>query len=206
MAKGTDLTGRKFGRLYVIQFGGYLGKKQERAWECVCDCGNTKVIRGYSLTAGNTSSCGCLALEVRRTHQKSGSLEYASWQAMKARCHSPNSNKYYMYGARGIYVCPEWLNSFESFYQDMGPRPSREHTIERLDGSKGYSPENCIWADKITQQNNMRTNRPITYHGETLNLSQWSRKLGVPATTLINRLGPRGLSVEQAFNYSPWQR
>ena len=111
-----------------------------------------------------------------------------------------------MYGERGIYVCQEWRESFEAFYRDMGSRPDSQHSIERKDGSLGYFKSNCIWADKETQANNTRWNRAITYQGETLNLRQWSRRLGIPATTLLNRLDYRQLSIEEAFTFKPFQR
>lgn len=206
MAIGYDLTGQVFSRLKVIAFAGNRGKKQERYWECVCDCGKTHVVQAYSLRKGNTKSCGCLALETRSTHKQSYSDEYHIWQAMKARCNNPNALKYYMYGARGVTVCPSWITSFENFYADMGDRPAKNYSIERLDGSLGYSKENCVWADKTTQANNTRLNRPMTYLGETLNLSQWARKFNIPVTTLLNRVDVRNMSLEEAFTFKPFQR
>ena len=206
MAIGHDLTGQLFTRLLVTAFAGYTGKKQDRIWACLCACGTTCTVRAYSLRSGNTKSCGCLALEVRSTHKKSHLAEYAVWIAMKARCHNPKATKYYLYGAKGITVHPAWLNSFEQFLEDMGERPTKLHSIERSDGTKGYSKGNCSWADKEAQANNTSLNRPITYLGETMNLTQWARKLGIPATTLLNRMDGRKLSLEEAFTFQPFQR
>lgn len=205
MANGHDLTGQVFERLSAISFAGRVGKKQERVWDCLCSCGNTVVVRAYSLRSGNTKSCGCLALEVRTTHGKSYSPEYMTWQAMKSRCNDSNHAKYYMYGAVGIKVDSSWENSFEQFFTDMGTRPSRLHTIERRDGSLGYSKSNCVWADKETQANNTKSNRPLTYNGKTQNLSRWARELGINTTTLIHRL-KRGQTVEEAFTLKLFQR
>ena len=206
MANGHDLTGQVFSRLTAVAFAGNRGKKKERYWECLCECGKTHVVQAYSLRSGNTQSCGCLALEVRSTHKQSYSDEYHTWQAMKERCHNPNATKYYMYGARGITVCPSWVTSFENFFADMGNRPAKDYSIERLNGNEGYSKENCVWADKTAQANNTRLNRPITYLGEILNLGQWAKKFHIPVTTLLNRLDTRKMSLEDALTFKPFQR
>ena len=209
MPSFIDITGQTFNTLTVISLSPDRRANGERYWVCLCVCGRSVTVRGTQLRGLKTLSCGCLrtvALKKRATHTGSGTPEYVTWQAMKARCHNPNSTKYYMYGARGIYVCVEWRNSFEAFLQDMGKRPTGQHTIDRIDSSLGYYKGNCIWSDKEAQANNTRLNRPIKYLGETLNLNQWSRRLKIPAPTLINRLGHRHLTVEEAFTLKPFQR
>jgi hypothetical protein len=84
-------------------------------------------------------------------HGMYGTPEYNSWCAMKKRCYSPNGRSYKRYGGRGITVCDEWLASFEQFYKDMGRRPGPTYSVERLDNDKGYSPSNCVWADRFQQ-------------------------------------------------------
>ena len=209
MPAPIDLTRQTFNRLVALEVIPRPSSNGGRYWKCRCTCGNTVEVRVDALRAGKVKSCGCQrtdALKKRSTHARSGTPEYRIWQAMKARCHNPNSTKYYMYGGRGIEVCDEWRESFETFLQDMGERPSTLHSIERIDGTQGYSKENCVWADKETQANNTRLNRPITYQGETLNLSQWSRRVGIPVTTILNRLDHRRLSVEEAFTLKPFER
>lgn len=209
MAASIDLVGKTFNQLTVIGLADQVAKSGAKFWLCACSCGGTNTVRTDSLKNSSVKSCGCAtltALENRATHRLSGTPEYATWVTMKARCHNPKAPKYYLYGARGIFVCDAWRDSFETFFADMGVRPSAKHSIERKDGSQGYSKSNCVWADKETQANNTCLNRPITYNGETLNLNQWSRKLGIPAPTLINRLGHRKLSVEEAFTLKPFQR
>ena len=141
-----------------------------------------------------------------KSHGLTRTPEYRTWQAMKQRCNNPASTKYYMYGAKGITVCDAWLDSFQSFLDDMGFKPSPRHSIERLDGKLGYTKENCIWATPAQQSSNIAHNRRLVYQGQEMTLSQWSRKVGIPVPTLINRLDFRQMTVEQAFTYLPFQR
>lgn len=209
MATPLNLLGLTFNELTVVALSARTSSNGGRHWLCTCSCGKTSTVRGDSLKSLSVLSCGCKrkeALENRATHRLCGTVEYTTWVSMKARCHNPKAAKFYMYGARGITVCDAWRDSFETFFADMGARPSAKHSIERKDGSQGYSKANCVWADKETQANNTRLNRPITYNGKTLNLSQWSRAVGIPVTTLLNRLDHRGMSVEEVFTYKAFQR
>jgi len=118
---------------------------------------------------------------------------------MKERCNNPNSHAYLDYGKRGIKVCDRWNNSFEHFYEDMGKRPSKDYWLERVDNSKGYSPDNCIWLHRIEQQNNKRNNTPITINGVTKTSSQWSRETGLSRNLIRARIrqGLTGLDIIQ---------
>ena len=82
--------------------------------------------------------------------------EYRSWQHMKARCNNPNNHNYIYYGGRGIEICEKWMGSFTYFITDMGLKPSRNHSLDRIDNNKHYEPTNCRWADKSTQMSNRR--------------------------------------------------
>ena len=104
---------------------------------------------------------------------------------MKSRCNAKDNPHY---GKRGITVCARWKDSFKDFYEDMGERPSDRHSIDRIDNSIGYTPDNCRWTTLDVQVNNRRTNLPITYNGGTMNLGQWAKKLNIGATTLRWRL------------------
>jgi hypothetical protein len=132
--------------------------------------------------------------DATHTHRAS---EYRIWSLMIQRCNTPSNPAYRIYGARGIKVCRRWL-SYENFLKDMGRRPSTKHTLERRDNDKGYTPSNCSWAPRKTQQRNMRRNRRITLHGKTQCLAAWSEELGIPRQTIANRLD-RGWSVEKAL-------
>lgn len=139
-------------------------------------------------------------------HARTGerSWEYVTWQAMLARCLNPRHKSYKDYGGRGIIVCARWLNSFEAFFEDMGPRPHPTSSIERENNSKGYTPDNCSWSTKREQARNRRDNRWVTANGKKLLLVDWSEELNIPLAVLESR-ARRGLSDEDIVNleYKP---
>lgn len=195
-----NLAGRKFGRLEVLERVSGLGMPR---YFCHCDCGNEKIIRGNSLLSGNTNSCNCLRKEIilanSTKHGRSDSPEYRTWSTMKSRCYNKNNKSYYGYGALGITVCDEWRDNFQQFYDDMGPRPSSKHSIDRIDNSKGYSKENCRWATIDQQANNRSNNIVLIYNEKTQNLAQFAREYGISSKTLRKRLFVQKLSLEKAL-------
>jgi len=132
-----------------------------------------------------------------RKHGLYRTPSYRSWQKMRARCLNTNHKHYSNYGGRGITICERW-NDFRNFFADMGERPEGM-TLERIDNSKGYSPENCRWATRKEQQNNMRRNRILQLNGKSMNLTQWAEYLGIKRKTLEKRLNIFGWSVERAL-------
>lgn len=197
-----NILGKKFNRLTVIYFVEVSGRYSR--WQCRCDCGNTTIVRGNSLKAGEVKSCGCLAREKSKipkskTHGMSKTPEYITWNSMKERCYNTNNKGYKDYGARGIKVCDKWLHSFENFYKDMGKRPTNKHTIERINNHKGYSPENCKWATMKEQGRNKRNNHLITFKGETKTISQWSEILNIKYRILEKRINRFHWSIEKSL-------
>lgn len=183
----NDLTGRRFGRWMVL---GYVGASPGRAsyWLCRCDCGTERAVHSSRLRSGDSQACGCRRTSPNLSHGKWGTPEYNSWAGMLRRCTTPTNPKYPEYGGRGIKVCQRWNESFQAFYDDMGPRPSSAHSLDRIDNDGDYEPSNCRWATRAEQQSNRRVNHLVTYNGETLTVKQWAEKMGISEVTLLGRL------------------
>ena len=114
---------------------------------------------------------------------------YRTYHDMIARCHRPTAQRFKYYGAKGITVCDEWRESYQAFYEwAMQNGYKDDLQIDRIDNTKGYSPANCRWADKITQENNKSTNRWVDLNGEVHTIAEWSRIVGIDSHTLKRRL------------------
>jgi len=146
-------------------------------------------------TFRKSQSCGCLkAIKARRialslrTHKKSGTHLYRVWQGMKARCNNPRNHRYNRYGGRGIKVCSEWENNFESFYSWANTNGYQDDlTIDRIDNDGNYTPGNCRWASRRTQSRNRSSNVLVEHKREKMTLIQLSEETGVPYSTLSAR-------------------
>jgi hypothetical protein len=210
MPIAENLAGQRFGKLVAVCDIGRT--KRGRVWKCVCDCGSETASVSTYLKNGHKRSCGCLhaesakiAGEKQKTHghttkeRKKFASEYHAWASMKSRCMNPNVHSFKRYGARGIKVCDRWMR-FENFYEDMGPKPSERHSLERLDTDGNYEPSNCVWADAF-QQASTRTNvRSICAFGKTMTAAAWQRETGIPASVIRNRIDS-GWREEQAVSH-----
>lgn len=185
----TDLTGQVFHRLTVLGIAGYRGHLTD--YFCRCSCDRIVKVLGSSLINGNTRSCGCLHSERTRArmykHGQTSTSEYHIWAAMIGRCMRPSDAGYGRYGGRGIAVCDRWRD-FSLFFEDLGPRPSPKHSLERLDNNGNYEPLNCKWATRLDQANNTRHNRHLRWNGRELTVAQWARELDVSYPVLRARL------------------
>lgn len=124
------------------------------------------------------------------------SSEYRIYRSIIARCYNERDEAYPEYGGRGITMSDEWRNSFEAFYRDMGPRPSKHHSVDRKDNDLGYTKENCRWATWEEQQNNRRNNVFYLYRGVYKTLGNWSRELSIDYHMAWRRLN-KGMSFEE---------
>lgn len=199
MNRIEDLVGKKFSRLTVLLFLGIIKKKY--LWECMCDCGNKKVVRGENIKNGTTKSCGCLiketAIKTHTSHGKTGTRTYHQWSGMIQRCKSTNIKTRKSYLDKNIKVCDQWLK-FENFYKDMGECPDGL-TLERIDNNKGYSKENCKWASRKEQNRNKSQNIKITYNSKTQVLTDWAKELQISFSTLQARIQKMGWTIERSF-------
>jgi hypothetical protein len=164
MVAAANLVGQRFGSLVVVERKGSDARGQA-VWRCACDCGGKSFPVSASLLGGNSKSCGCTRKEryaeansnFRHGHARrhAWSPEYMTWLAMLGRCKHPSTNSFEIYGGRGITVCERW-QIFSNFLEDMGPKPTLEHSIDRIDGDGNYEPGNCRWATPEGQRANRR--------------------------------------------------
>lgn len=190
------MAGKRYGRLVVLRREPNAGTKVQ--WLCQCDCGHKTVARANNLQSGHTSSCGCYGAGLRRTHGRSDTPEYATWRQMLDRCENPKNKRYKDYGGRGIMVCERWHEP-QNFLDDMGKRPSRKHSLDRVDNDGNYEPANCRWSTAVEQHNNCRSNRVLVWDGRSMTTAQWAVALGINASILRNRLY-RKWSVERTLS------
>lgn len=163
MSKVVDLVGQKFGRLLVLERSG-SNKHGWALWKCLCDCGNHSIVIGHYLRLGNTKSCGCLFLETiaegARKHDMSATSEYRSYTGAKQRCTNPRIKRYEDYGGRGIKFL---YADFVQFFVDLGPKPSPEYSLDRINNDGNYEPGNCRWATDKEQVFNRRMKNLVDF-------------------------------------------
>jgi hypothetical protein len=191
--------GLVFGMLTVLRREDVSSRSGVK-WRCSCSCGSETVATSNKLRTGATQSCGCYRRTHRVTHgqaRRRKTPEYATWHAMLRRCSVPSLPAYPRYGGRGIRVCDRW-QSFESFFADMGPRPSAAHSIDRIDNDGHYEPGNVRWALPSVQNRNKSTNRMLTWKDETMTVTDWAERCGMDPNTLGTRLR-RGWSLDRAL-------
>lgn len=195
MGKLIDLTGKKFGRLTVIRRSEYKGNSkfsQHVYWDCLCDCGGITAVEGWALRNGKVNSCGCLYFEAITKHGHHKEKLYKVWSTMKSRCNNPKDKNAMYYHDKGIRVCDEWDCSYKNFRDWANQSGYMEGlTIDRIDSSKNYSPENCRWITK--SENSKRAGEKIlTVNGISKSRVEWERYLKIGRNRVSHWISRRG--------------
>lgn len=187
MGKFQDLTGQKFNGFVVLEFS-HKDNQGRGYWKCKNEHGKIILIRSDNL---------------KRCTQSDSNRLRAIWHNMHDRCKNSKNRKYRIYGGRGITVCDEWDNYdlFKKWALDNGYKENL--TIERIDGTKDYRPNNCRWATPKEQANNTSRNHILEYNGEKHTMSQWAEISGIPYQTLAKRINKFHWSVEEALTVKP---
>jgi hypothetical protein len=193
-ASFKNIKGMRFNRLIAIE---YVGTSASRLaeWLFLCDCGNYALIEGSYVSRGNTKSCGCYKIDdhIRRntkhgvTKNKGTSKCYMAWKHIKQRCLTKSCSRFHDYGGRGIKIHPAWINDFQSFYNHIGEPPTKDHSIDRINNSRGYEPGNIRWATNVEQARNKRVNSTLTMDGQTLCMAEWASILPISYSTIRSR-------------------
>jgi len=206
-----DISGYKYNKLTAIRFIRRYGKSNIHSlWLFKCECGKKKEINKRRVQDGKTKSCGCLNtsredfIKRNTTHGlciKDGKKrpEYQVWSNMKMRCLNFNNKGYKNYGGRGIKVCKRWKDSFKNFFEDMGERPSKYHSIDRIDNNGNYEPNNCRWATNLEQGRNKRKLRLVTINGQTKCLAEWVEYYNLNQKEFNYKLYGKKMTVLQAL-------
>lgn len=206
-------TGEKFNRLTVISKEPSL--KGHAMYRCLCDCGNYIVTRGSALLSDNTKGCGCLNVEsytntfgnYRKAIANGATLngrhtsEYGAYSKMKERCYNPKVDRYPCYGERGIIVCQRWLDRFSNFLEDMGRKPTPQHSLDRFPDVNGnYEPSNCRWGTEEQQAANRQNTIRLTLKGAEIHQAALARLLNVTPHSIEYHIR-RGKNGDEIYSY-----
>lgn len=203
-----NLVGKEFERWTVISAADPTITKSNRVhrrWMCRCECGTERVVLERSLKNGTSKSCGCYHRDemkvigkCNKKHGMTNTRLYRIFKHMKNRCYNPNDVSYKNYGMLGITICDEW-DTFDSFSEwALSHGYDERLSIDRLDVTRGYSPDNCRWTDAVTQANNKRNTKYYTYNGETHNIGEWAVIFNIPYKKLWKRINS-GWDIQKAL-------
>lgn len=205
--RGKELK-EKYGMLKPLCFGYWKdrpNKERDAIWVFKCDCGKTAHLQLSRVKSGHTRSC-CFKKgdHQNKTHNLVNSPEYKTWAGIKRRCYNTKDIGYKSYGQMGVLMSDSWKNSFESFLDDMGKKPSKYHSIDRIDNTKGYSKENCRWATQKEQARNRQWSYWIEINGEKKHLAEWVEIFNskLPYTTILGRI-KKGFDPIEAITKDP---
>ena len=194
-----DLAGKTFGGLTALRVSEKRGPSGQILWECRCSCGALVLKHGADLRCGHAKSCGCARVTHGNARRTTGHTRlYRIWKAMRGRCFRKTNSEFKNYGARGISVCKEWVDSFEAFLSWARSRGYQNHLqIDRVNVDGNYCPENCRW---VTQQENNQNQRRtkldpvkikairIAKQAGIMNQAQMAKFFGVDPSTISNAI------------------
>lgn len=206
--RSTIHIGDVFSRLTVLEYVGVYSNKN--IWKCQCSCSKIKLFDTSGLLSGDNKSCGCLHREntvarnkATATHRLSRTPLYSIYGGMISRCHNPKDKSFPRYGGVGIYVCDAWRRSSKVFFDYIGPRPTPQHSLDRIDSLGPYAPGNVRWATKKEQAENRSSTVFIEFQGQRKTIAEWARTVGLEDCTLRRRLRVHKWSVERALTEPP---
>lgn len=185
----SEMVGRRFGRLIVLEEVPQPRRVAAGAWRCACDCGGRSTHTGNSLRTGKSTSCGCASSRLkgtRRTHGVSRTPLHLAWKGMHQRCNAKRGKSWKTYGSKGVVVCERW-KSFEAFRDDMGPSFKEGLTLERDDSAGNYEPSNCRWIPKAQQSRNRCNVILLDTPWGKLTLPETARKIGLCTSSFVER-------------------
>lgn len=203
----SNLIGKKFNRLTILEKVGQYKGDGTYLYKCKCNCGKIKILQGYRVKNGTIKSCGCWQKDnpPKLKHGMTGTKIFFTWQRILDRCNNKNGKNYKGYGGRGITVCNEWLK-FENFRDDMYESylkhcqkfGEKNTSIDRIDNNGDYCKKNCRWATTKQQNRNRRSNIYLKFKDKEMILADWAKHIGVSFKCLRGRLN-RGWTVEQTL-------
>lgn len=207
----VDWIGHREGRLRIVAFNGVKATGTSRAtyFTFECDCGR-RFEAQKSNVVGRRTDCGCSRAAAYKTAPPNSRVHplFNAWAGMIDRCRRPENRSYRDYGGRGVSVCPRWRlgeagkTGFECFVEDLGPRPTAQHTIERVDNAGNYEPGNCMWLGKGDQSKNRRGVKLVRIGDRAQTIPDWCAETGVGYWTAIRRI-KRGWPPDRAVTESP---
>lgn len=216
--KIEDIIGKKYYRLTIVGeiedkiYHRYGRDIRVRRIVCQCECGNLVNLQLGSFGRSKYKSCGCLKNEMVRqrikkyntTHGESKSRLHSKWASIKERCNNPKCKSFQDYGGRGIKL-ESYFDDYVNFRNYVMSLPNYDKveelklTLDRIDNEKGYERGNLRWVDRKRQNRNKRTNRLITYKGDTMCLKDWSENMGIPYSTLSRRVNSLNWNIYKAI-------
>lgn len=205
-----DISGEWYGRLFVLSRS--TSHKGHTMWECMCECGNTKIVDGYHLRSGESQSCGCLQKErcsvsgktSNRKHGYYAHPLYRVWSGIRDRCCNPNCPGYRLYGGRGITVCRLWRENPAEFVEwGLSNGYKRGLSVDRINVNGNYEPSNCRFTTTKVQQRNRRTNRIVELNGEKKTVAEWAEISGNSYWLIWERIRKLHWATEEAIFTPP---